>query len=270
MRMATIITRSAALAGLILAATAVTAPAQNIASRVAGVKDGIVRMSFASRPDVCGRGTSISTNGDRNRNFSWGNESVRDVEWDYDCERGPVRVVMDISGGQITNIRGYVGGRWRTPSPNVVDLGTVPAREAADYLIGLASRLRSKAGEKAIFPALIADSATVWPSLIRIARDENVPTSTRRQAVFWVSQAAGDAVTKGLDDIVSDNSVDRDIREQAVFALSQRPKAESVPALIRVARTNRDPQIRKKAMFWLGQSNDPRAIALFEEILAKQ
>ncbi len=31
-----------------------------------------------------------------------------------------------------------------------------------------------------------------------------------------------------------------------------------------------DPEIRRKAMLWLGQSNDPRAIALFEEILGKQ
>ena len=65
-----------------------------------------------------------------------------------------------------------------------------------------------------------------------------------------------------------------DIREktglsQAVFALSQRPKDESVPALVRVAKTHPDPSIRKKALFWLAQSDDPRAIALFEDILRK-
>jgi hypothetical protein len=36
-----------------------------------------------------------------------------------------------------------------------------------------------------------------------------------------------------------------------------------------VARNNRSPEIKKKAMFWLGQSKDPRAITFFEEILAK-
>jgi hypothetical protein len=40
-----------------------------------------------------------------------------------------------------------------------------------------------------------------------------------------------------------------------------------VPALIRVARTNKDPELRKTALFWLGQSEDPRALDLFEEIL---
>ena len=34
-----------------------------------------------------------------------------------------------------------------------------------------------------------------------------------------------------------------------------------------LARTHRDPEVRKQAMFWLGQSNDPRALAFFEEVL---
>ena len=88
--------------------------------------------------------------------------------------------------------------------------------------------------------------------------------------MFWLGQAAGDAATRGLNDIVVDNSVDREVREQAVFALSQRPRDEGVPALIAVARTNKDPEIRKKALFWLGQSHDARAIDLFEELLTKK
>jgi HEAT repeat protein len=52
-----------------------------------------------------------------------------------------------------------------------------------------------------------------------------------------------------------------------VFALSQRPQEEGVPVLIRIARTNPHGEIRKSAIFWLGQSEDPRALALFEELL---
>ena len=59
-------------------------------------------------------------------------------------------------------------------------------------------------------------------------------------------------------------------RDQAVFALSQRPNKEGVPALIRIVRTNRDPEIRKKALFWLAQSQDPRALDLIEELLTKR
>ena len=73
-----------------------------------------------------------------------------------------------------------------------------------------------------------------------------------------------------MDSLVSDEKGDRDIREHAVFALSQRPKEEGVPILIRIAKTNKDPEIRRRALFWLGQSEDPRALALFEEILTKR
>ncbi|MGH6692211.1 MAG: HEAT repeat domain-containing protein, partial [Gammaproteobacteria bacterium] len=92
---------------------------------------------------------------------------------------------------------------------------------------------------------------------------------TRRAAVFWLSQAAGDAATGGLDSIAADPTGDRELREHAVFALSQRPEDEGVPALIRIARGNADGAIRRKAVFWLGQTDDPRAVALFEDILSR-
>ena len=152
----------------------------------------------------------------------------------------------------------------------MVDLGTVSSREAADYLLSIAQQDRGSIGEKAIFPATLADSADIWPSLIKLARNQNVPRKTRTQSVFWLGQAAGEQATRGLSDLVVDNGVDREVREQAVFALSQRPREEGVPALIAIAKTNKDPEIRKKAMFWLSQSNDPRAIDLFEEILTRK
>jgi len=42
-----------------------------------------------------------------------------------------------------------------------------------------------------------------------------------------------------------------------------------VPMLIDVARTSHDPEVRKQAMFWLGQSKDPRAVAFFEQVLKR-
>ncbi len=257
----------AALAGASIAS------AQSIASRVTRVSNGSVRMSFTAKPGICGRGNSIwHDGGGRRGRTTWGNEwqASRDVEWESECSMGPARVVIDRRNGEISDLRFYVGGRWRPAGSDVVDLGMVPAREAADYLVSIARTERGSMGEKAILPATIADSADIWPDLIKIARNPDIPRSTRNQSVFWTGQAAGEAATRGLKDIVVDNGVDQEVREQAVFALSQRPRAEAIPALISVARTNKDPEIRKKALFWLGQSNDPRALDLFEELLTKK
>ena len=42
-----------------------------------------------------------------------------------------------------------------------------------------------------------------------------------------------------------------------------------MPKLMDVAR-NRNQEVRKEAMFWLGQSHDPRAVKFFEDILLKK
>jgi HEAT repeats len=42
-----------------------------------------------------------------------------------------------------------------------------------------------------------------------------------------------------------------------------------VPLLIQVVRNNKNPAVRKRAIFWLGQTNDPRAVQFFEEVLLR-
>ncbi len=236
--------------------SAASLDAQSIADRVAAVRDGQVRMSYAAKEGVCGNGKNIS--------------HYRSTDdWESWCEPGPVRVAIDIDHGRIIDIDTYVGGRWRSRE-RTVDLGTVPAAAAADYLLTLAKTVRGDAGEDAIFPATIADSTEVWPALLEIAKDDRRPREIRKSATFWLAQAAGEAAARGLEELVEDESEDQEVRESAVFALSQLPNDEGVPILIRVVRSNRDREIQKNAIFWLGQSGDPRAIALFEELLTKR
>lgn len=253
-------------AGIALVSAAAAAGAQSVAQQVARVTDGTVRISFNLRKGVCGSGNSVRRDGG---STNWGNDISRDVEWDDSCYSGPGRLVIDRRGGETVGLRFYVGGRWRAV-PGATDLGMIGAPDVASYLVSLAQSANGDIAGKAIFPATLVDSANVWPAFIRIARDESRPRKARDQAVFWLGQAAGDSATVHLAALVGDNGVDREVREHAVFALSQRPREEGVPALISVARTNRDPELRKKALFWLGQSHDPRALDLFEELILKR
>lgn len=265
----------ATIIGGAAALVALAAPAlegQSIADRVTQARNGVVHMSYASRPGVCGNGANSISFGS-SRQINWGYRDEAD-EWTADeCEPGPVRVSLSVADGIVTRIRTYVGGAWRAPRegrPAPIDLGMVSARQATDYLMQLAESNGGRAAKEAIMPAILADSVVVWPRLLSLARNERRPRDVRKQAVFWLSQAAGEAASAGLDSLIYANDVDREVREQAVFALSQRPREEGVPLLIRVVKTNKDPSIRKKALFWLGQTDDPRAVALFEEILLKQ
>jgi hypothetical protein len=189
--------------------------AQALAQRVAAVGEGTVRLSFAARPGICGDwadGITIRDNSD---------------EWQADCGSQPVRVALRLREHRVFAVRTYVGGRW-LPDQWSTDLGTVRVREAADYFIGLAERTGdTRVGGDPLLPVVLADSVVIWPSLLRLARTSQISEDTRSKAVFWLGQAAGEAVGAALDSIVRDDRGDRDIRKKAIFALSQRSNDEA-------------------------------------------
>jgi HEAT repeat protein len=104
-------------------------------------------------------------------------------------------------------------------------------------------------------------------TLTRVAR-RDASATVRGEAIFWLAQKAGRRAAEAITDAIA-NDPETKVKERAVFALSQLPNQEGVPKLIEVARTNRNPAVRKHAMFWLGQSRDPRALAFFQEVLAR-
>ncbi len=228
--------------------------AQSVAERVAQAPDGVLRMSYTARPGVCGDGTNINTSRDT------------DSQWESDCEYGPVRIVFTKSGVTISHVHVRVAGSWRADAPPATDLGMVRAPDAAHYLLDVA-RKNPEASNQAVLAAQLADSITIWPELLAMAKDKDLPRKTRQSALFWVGQSAGDKVVKAMGDIAADASEDREVRQSAVFGLSRRPADESVPALIKISESDRDPEIRRNAMFWLSRSNDPRAMAWFEKVL---
>ncbi len=88
----------------------------------------------------------------------------------------------------------------------------------------------------------------------------------RRQAIFWLSQRAGVRAAATIENAVL-NDPDEEVKTHAVFALSQLPPQRGVPLLIRIARTHRVPKVRRQAIFWLGQSDDDRALEFIEDLL---
>jgi HEAT repeat protein len=119
--------------------------------------------------------------------------------------------------------------------------------------------------KKAVFALSQLKEDSGVPALIQVARTHADP-STRGEAIFWLGQKAGSKVSGAIAERIDQDS-DTEVKKKAVFALSRLPKEEGIPLLIKVARTNGNPAVRKQAMFWLGQSKDPRAIDFFAEIL---
>ena len=260
---------AAALALLATACGSKRADAQTLAQRVRAAGDGVVEMRYATRPGICGDGRRYFSIGRHSYYGEWNSSDGRDLRT---CVPG-ARVRMRVAGGAVTDVRLTVGPRptsTATSGERVTDLGEVASAEAASYFLGLAGS--GQASHGAIPAAVVADSASVWQRLLAIATDSaRASGSVRRDALFWVSRFAAAKVSGHGEDIAAAEDDDRDdqddTRDAAVFALSQLRGKQGVEPLIEVARTNKDPQLRQKAMFWLGQSGDPRAAVLFRQIL---
>ena len=102
--------------------------------------------------------------------------------------------------------------------------------------------------------------------VVGVAHNDKSPR-VRGQALFWLAQRAGQKVAESAINDAIANDPETEVKKKAVFALTQMPSGEGVPLLIQVARTNRNPEVRKQAMFWLGQSKDERALAFIEQVL---
>jgi HEAT repeat protein len=113
-----------------------------------------------------------------------------------------------------------------------------------------------------------SDSPRAIDRLLEVARSGE-SSELRQQAIHWLGQKAGERVLAGLRDMANGPDADADIQLQVVHAISQRPAGEAVPLLIQLARTHRNPDVRRAAVHYLSQSGDPRALEFIREVLTR-
>ena len=260
--------RALSIAAAILSITR-AASAQSLDSRIAAAR-GAVAFEFITRPNVCGDGSSINVSSDSAPGWTErANRSGvhvgthRGVGYER-CDTGPARVTLRREGSRVVELHVAVGGR---PADADTELGEVPSAEAARYLLAVAPKLAGRSGDEAVMGAEIAAGVVVWPKLLQIARDSDATESSRKSALFWLSHEASDAATAGLDSLAVDDAATLSVRSDALFYLAQRPRGEGIPALVRVVETSKSVKLRKDAIWFLAQSRDSRALALFEKLL---
>jgi HEAT repeat protein len=144
-------------------------------------------------------------------------------------------------------------------------LGNRPGADNSAYLRALYSRLDSPTlKEKALFAlAQMGQGNERW--LMDLAANEREPMEMREKALFWAaqSQTVSIAELSAFYDRIGTSQM----REQILFGLSQRQQPAALDKLIQIARSDRDPELRKKALFWLGQSKDPRVPQILLDII---
>lgn len=134
------------------------------------------------------------------------------------------------------------------------------------WLRQLYQRLSPKLRDNVFLAVSRSDSprATGW--LAAVASDGNESVHTREQAMFWLGQ--GRSPTEALVRLY-DRLGEPNLRSHYTFVLSQRRDSAALDKLIDVAQHDPDKSVRHQALFWLGQSKDPRALAFIRDLVTR-
>jgi HEAT repeat protein len=141
----------------------------------------------------------------------------------------------------------------------------------ASFLRGLFTHLASTRGERneAVAQKILFSLSQMrgegndrW--LMEVAADPKYTVETRKQAIFSAGQIR--VPTSELTALY-DKLTDRELKGQLIWVLSDRHDTAAMDRLIEIAKRDPDPEMRKKAIFWLGQSHDPRVKQLLLDII---
>ena len=111
--------------------------------------------------------------------------------------------------------------------------------------------------KKAVFSLSQSRSSRAQAILRDFVRRRDVPGELRGEAIFWLGQRRGDENSAIIREIFPTLET-RELQEKAIFSLSQSRSDANSRFLLAQAKNQRlDPEIRKHALFWAGQSGVP-------------
>jgi HEAT repeat protein len=151
-------------------------------------------------------------------------------------------------------------------------LGQRRSAENAEFLRGLFAKM-SRGGErndelrkKIMFSLSQMRGFGNDRWLLDIALDTTNSADLRGHALW----TAGQAGIPGSDlAAVYDRMRDPEVKEKLIWVMSESRDRVATDKLVEIAQKDPDLEMRKKALFWLGQKNDPRVRQILVDILTK-
>jgi HEAT repeat protein len=147
-------------------------------------------------------------------------------------------------------------------------LGQRRSTENTEFLRNLYSRLTNEdLKEKILFSLSQQRGAGNEQWLMNIAVNPKEDIELRKKALFWAGQS-GVAISEMSK--LYDRMNDTEMKEQIIFVLSQRQHdPAAMDKMFDIAKNEKDAELRKKAIFWLGQSRDPRVQQFLIDLINK-
>jgi HEAT repeat protein len=140
-----------------------------------------------------------------------------------------------------------------------------PTPEEGAYLRQQYASLKSERLKQKVIESLgniEDDESRRW--LLALAQNSNEGIELRKQALFWAAQSK-----RASSELIPlyEKLREPEMKEQLIFVYSNVDDKASTDKLIEIARKEPNRELRKKAIFWLGQKDDPRVQQILMEII---
>jgi hypothetical protein len=156
--------------------------------------------------------------------------------------------------------------------------------DEAEYLRALFNKTASPEIREAIIQGVAnqrTPDRTSW--LLGLARDKNQEIEIRKKALYYAGQTpccnagfgstnAGPSFVLELKDLLpmyDEFSGQQEMQEQMLYVYAQRRETEATDKLLAIAKTEKNPELRKKAISWLAQRKDPRVKQFLLDLLSQ-
>jgi HEAT repeat protein len=129
--------------------------------------------------------------------------------------------------------------------------------DESEYLRSLFNKTASPELRESVIQAVANQKTpdrTTW--LLAVARDRNQELEPRKRALFYAGQ--GGIELRELLPLYDELAGEPEMQDQMLFVYAQRKEPEATDKLLQIARGEKNADLRKKAIFWLGQRKDPR------------
>ena len=215
---------------------------QSLMQRVTAGGDGTVRIRYASRPDICGGnryirlGENVYMAGNRGLSIMTGH-----FQTDDPCNRGMAETRLEVMKGRVVDVKSAVASSAGTADR---DLGIVGTADVTKMFLDLLSRPDADRDERLFLALILADSATIWPDLVRLAKNTALSDERRGRALRWAGLDGEADAREPLAVFLRDATLPRKIRQGAASGLAQIDDPATTRLLTEFVRAPGDSRLR--------------------------
>jgi len=157
--------------------------------------------------------------------------------------------------------------RTETRKQAVFWMALVRGQEGADITSSIMFTDKdAEVREHAAFSLAQSEAPRVTADLIRLGNTDRA-AEVRAQAWFWLAHTAAPEAESAIFTALR-KETDAEVRERAILALSRLPDERAAKALLTIAEDrSQSRELRKRAVFWLSQSDSDAALTYLEQVL---